>query len=431
MIRVTRLNTIMFILMFLLFAFVSKLFTLIHIKIAGIEYLIWFVFATALLLINFVFSSQSFTLKPSYILLLGILFVFCFFNFFVVDVPLNHYLQGVFFTFLFAFNFILFYNIKLSKDDFFLIVNALIFIISVIGLSAYVERIFFVGEYNSFFLRGVSTLAKDPAFAASLLNINIVLCLVMYSLRRKRKYIFLAIFSFITIALLLFLKSLIAALIIFIIFINYFYSSRIVKYFIYVVAALSVLFFIFLSKPLVEEFQYKFNLYFGAGAEKIPRNALYLASFKMAKDHFPFGSGQGTFGSYPVGKQYSQIYYDYDLDKLHGLGPDDALGKTDSHFIFDTYWTGILGEMGFVASFFYLWLWWLPALKSFNYLRSKDLEAKALSFIITMITASIFIESIAAPTPGQLQFIVLYTGLCAVALRLLLHNKTDYQTTFD
>lgn len=424
MIKATQLNKIIFILMFLLFAFASRILGLIEMKVTGIDYIIWILFAGILFTLNFGLITSTFSVKPSYVLLFLILIGFTFCNFFVVDVPLKRFLQGSFFTLLFAINFMLFYNLKISLHDFFSVLNILIIIISFIGIAAYFERIFIAAEYNSFFLRGVTTIAKDPVYAASLLNINLILCLVMYFLRRQRRYLIFAIFSVLTIALLLFLKSLIAALIIVLVFINYFYSSIIIKYFFYVIIGVSSVLFIILGKPLAEEFEYKFNLYFGAGAEKTPRNALYLAGYKIAVDYFPFGSGQGTFGSYPVGKEYSQIYYDYGLDKLHGLGHDDALGKTDSHFIFDTYWSSILGEMGFIASFFFIWLWFLPAIKAFRYLDSKRLELKSLSFIITMVTISVFIESIAAPTPGQLQFIIIYAGLCAIALRLLINQST-------
>ncbi|MBL7874121.1 MAG: O-antigen ligase family protein [Cyclobacteriaceae bacterium] len=350
---------------------------------------------------------------------MAFLILFCLVNYFFVNVSISSYAQGMFFSFLFAFNFILFYNLGLSKSDFFLLSDVIIFIITLIAILSYFERIFFSGEYQSYFLRGVITLVKDPAFAAALFNINIILSLSIYLVNKQRKYLYIVIFSIITISLLLFLKALIAAIIICLVFITIYYNSQVTKLFLYVLAVFFFLMLMITGKPLVEEIKYKAELYFGQGSERTPRNALYIAGFKMARDHFPFGSGQGTFGSYPVGKEYSKVYYDYNLDKVHGLGPEDAQGKTDSNFIFDTYWSSILGEMGFIGGFTYLFLWILPANKSRRFLKSHDLETRAIAFFVFMTIVSVFIESIASPIPGQLQFIVIYSGLGAIGYRIL------------
>lgn len=247
----------------------------------------------------------------------------------------------------------------------------------------------------------------------------------MYILTKKRQYIYIGGFSVITIALLLFLKSVIASIVICYVFIKIFLRSKFTKFFVYCTVALLFVVVAFSGKPLVEDIRYKYSLYFGPTSEKIPRNALYIASFQIAKDYFPFGSGQGTFGSLPVGRHYSKIYYDYNLNTIHGLSPADALGKTDSHFIFDTHWSSVLGELGFIGALLLMTLWVYPALKSYRYLSSSNIEFKALAFFITMSTISIFIESIGAPIPNQLQFIMLYAGLGGVAFRLLTNTSKE------
>lgn len=422
MIKASRLNVIIFLMMFLAFAFISKLAALVGIRIAGLEYLIWFFFALFILTINIGLTSQRFILKSTYLILLSILLTICVVNYFFVDVPVIRYLQGTFFSFLFAFNFILFYNLKFEKEDFFFIAKCLIAIITTIAVSAYIERIFVEDEYPSFFLRGVSTIAKDPGFATTLFNINIIFCFALFLVERKKKYIYLICFSFITIALMLFIKAFVVSLIICFIFIRSFLKKNILKYYFYGIAILFFLLIVVAGKPLIKDITYKYSLYFGPGSERIPRNALYIASFEIARDYFPLGSGQGTFGSYPVGKGYSQIYYDYGLDKVHGLSYENALGLSGTQFVFDAYWSSIIGEMGFIAAFFYLWLWFFPALKSYRYLSAPDAESKAISFFVTMTIVAIFIESIAAPMPGQLQFIVIYAGLGAVGVRMLRQN---------
>ncbi|MBK7649500.1 MAG: hypothetical protein IPJ20_00475 [Flammeovirgaceae bacterium] len=112
-----------------------------------------------------------------------------------------------------------------------------------------------------------------------------------------------------------------------------------------------------------------------------------------------------------MGKEYSQIYYDYNLDKVQGLSRDDALRRTDSQFIFDTHWSSIIGEMGFVATMLYLWLWFYPSIRAMRYMKRGTTHSQAIAFTVCMMTISVFIESIAAPLPGQLLFIMLYAGL--------------------
>jgi hypothetical protein len=419
MIKRSQINIGIFILMFLTFTFSARAMSLIDLKISGFEYITWIFFSLILVLVNF--GAPSFKLRISlpYLLLLVFLILFCSANYFFVEISSIRYLQGLFFSFLFALNFILFSNLELDRSDFFLLAKVIVFFITLIAIIVYFERFFFPGEFQAYFLRGVVTIVKDPAFAAALFNINIILCLSLYQVNKQRKYLFIVLFSIVTISLLLFLKALVAAIAICFVFIKVYYNSYFTKLFFYGLAVFFFLMLMVMGKPLVNEIKYKMDLYFGEGSEKTPRNALYIASFKMAKDHFPFGSGQGTFGSYPVGKDYSQVYYDYNLATVHGLGPDDARGRTDSHFIFDTYWSSILGEMGFIAGFIYLFVWLFPAVKSVRFLRSVDVEMRAIGFFVFMTIASVFIESVASPIPGQLQFIIIYAGLGAIGYRLL------------
>lgn len=417
MVKTSQLNKVIFVLMFLTFTFSSRLLSLFDLKIAGFEYVGWIAFSLLLVAINL--SKLKLRITLTYLILLLFLVLFAIANFFAVDVPILIYSQGFFFSFLFVFNFILFSNLELTKRDFFSLARFVIFIINLIAALLYFERIFLPGQFQSFFLRGVVGPTKDPAFAAALFNVNIVLCLALYQISKQRKYLYMVLFLIVTISLLLFLKALLAAIVICFMFIRIYYDSSVTKLFFYGVAMFFFLMLISAGQPLVDEIKYKANLYFGEGSERAPRNALYVAGFKIAKDYFPFGSGQGTFGSYPVGKKYSQVYYDYDLAAVHGLSPDDARGGTDSNFVFDTYWSSILGEMGLIPGLIYLFLWLLPAIEAKRFLRSIDVEMKAVAFIVFMTIASVFIESVASPIPGQLQFIIIYAGLGAIGYRLL------------
>lgn len=412
--------------MFAVFVFISKLTDLTGIKIVGLDYLLWMAMAGVLLTLNLGLARHPFLLNRTHILLFLILLIFCICNFFTVKVGLVRYLQGTFFSFLFAATFIVFYNIRIEKKDLYKIIDSVILVITFAGVAAYLERIFIDGQYESFFLRGVKTLAKDAAFLSTLLNISVILCFTMYVIKRKAVYLYLGMFSIATVALMLFLKALIASGIICLVFIALFFYSSIVRYILYASIFTGVIALLAFGGPLTDEIEKRYNLYFGPGSEKIPRNALYIAGFKIARDHFPFGSGQGTFGSYPVGKEYSSVYYRYGLNNVHGLSRREALGfgKENTRFVFDTYWSSILGEMGFIATFFFVWLWFFPALRVYRYIKSSNKEVKALAFFTIMILVSIFIESIALALPGQVQFIILYAGLGAIVLRMILKEAS-------
>ena len=77
------------------------------------------------------------------------------------------------------------------------------------------------------------------------------------------------------------------------------------------------------------------------------RSRITYSSVEIAKDYFPLGTGFGTFGSYVSGENYSPIYYDYNLYRIHGLKPDNH------NFISDTFWPMILGQFGIFGFIMY------------------------------------------------------------------------------
>ena len=71
------------------------------------------------------------------------------------------------------------------------------------------------------------------------------------------------------------------------------------------------------------------------------RAMLTLASPFVAWDHFPFGSGWGTFGSAFSAEPYSPVYGMYRMAGIWGLSPSYPA------FVSDTYWPMILAQTGF------------------------------------------------------------------------------------
>ena len=80
------------------------------------------------------------------------------------------------------------------------------------------------------------------------------------------------------------------------------------------------------------------------------RSALSITSLKIGKDHFPIGSGFGTYASWVSGESYSKIYNIYGLSKVWGLSPDFH------EFVADTFWPMIIGQFGFIGLAIYTFI---------------------------------------------------------------------------
>ena len=99
----------------------------------------------------------------------------------------------------------------------------------------------------------------------------------------------------------------------------------------------------------------KFNVYYVEGfqddAQEMARPLTYETGMEiMFKDYIPFGSGLGSFGTAAAAKEYSPLYYDYQLNNVWGLTPENPM------FLADAFYP-TLAEYGIVGLFFFLWFW--------------------------------------------------------------------------
>ena len=99
----------------------------------------------------------------------------------------------------------------------------------------------------------------------------------------------------------------------------------------------------------------KFNAYYVEGfqeeAQAMARPATYETGMTiMFKDYIPFGSGLGSFGTAAAAKEYSPLYYKYNLNEIWGLNPENPM------FLADAFYP-TLAEFGIVGLFFFLWFW--------------------------------------------------------------------------
>ena len=99
----------------------------------------------------------------------------------------------------------------------------------------------------------------------------------------------------------------------------------------------------------------KFNAYYVEGfqedAQAMARPATYETGMQiMFHDYVPFGSGLGSFDTAAAAKEYSPLYYKYNLNEIWGLDP------TNPMFLADAFYP-TLAEYGIVGLFFFLWFW--------------------------------------------------------------------------
>lgn len=101
----------------------------------------------------------------------------------------------------------------------------------------------------------------------------------------------------------------------------------------------------------------KFNGYYVEGmegddvSELAARPASYKTAFgKIIWDYFPFGSGLGSFATAAVAKEYSPLYYKYELNEIWGMTPDYT------GFVADCFYPS-LAEYGVVGIFLFCVFW--------------------------------------------------------------------------
>ena len=134
----------------------------------------------------------------------------------------------------------------------------------------------------------------------------------------------------------------------------------------------------------------------------VARSALYMTGVRVARDHFPLGAGLGRYGGYIAASHYSPMYEKYDLDLVSGLEPG-------GHFLDDTFWPLIVGELGVLGLILYLWVCWrlfLFSWRAYRELGSPLIRGFALGTCMVFVEG--LVESLADPVfvkPPQAYFL--------------------------
>ncbi|MDR0890974.1 MAG: O-antigen ligase family protein [Endomicrobium sp.] len=311
------------------------------------------------------------------------------------------------------------YNFNFSSDEIDYFIDLIIKTIIVIALSFYIEVVIHTVIVDSIFINSSIFMY---GFFASLCNQAIILSLAQYHKLRKNKYIRYIIFLSITVVITLQLKAIIALLIVFAGYFFYMHKHKI-KVFLIVSVSMFIVVAVLLSIPSLNDKIKKYAIMYNFTVDNdIPRILLYKTSFSILYDFFPFGTGQGTFGSVPVNIEYSKVYSDYGIDNTFGLRKDDIV-----EFKMDTHWSSIIGENGIIGLILYVLLM-TYAIRKYKSCVPSEMISKSNMYILTFSTGCMILESIALPLPNRLSFIVIYSGLSAIILKHEKMNCHNYKT---
>ena len=344
----------------------------------------------------------TFKYKIAIILMVSYLFV----NYFLSNAPALNYILGIGFTFLFLMVFILASHIKSSENIIIKIFNLIlifIFLMSIFPISQ--------GIIEATNLRWKHGLFREVGAFGSAMNIGTIIGISLFIITSKKKYIYIALFFSIGVLMTILKKTMISNIIVWYFFFLYFLGLRNrFKMIIYallfvVIASISI------GQDVVDNIQENQIYLEGNGAEGHVRLGMYIASFNIAGDYFPFGSGMGTFGSLAsIINGYSNIYYDYNVSNIGSNSAQDV--ANGHHTLLDTYWPHILGELGVVGLILFFYIWSYPARQSIKFMKySSSPFLTGLSFYIVLMGIIMTWEGFTLYTPEVPAFVLLHFGI--------------------
>ncbi len=155
--------------------------------------------------------------------------------------------------------------------------------------------------------------------------------------------------------------------------------------------------------------------------ESFARPVMYVTAGQILFDHFPFGTGSASFGTAASSMNYSQVYFEYNIDNVHGIS-----WRSEESFICDAFYPS-LAQYGVIGLILFIWFWFY----AYNFLRIMIRTNPTLyrtQFITgAMIITFLLIESIAATTLTHCSgtIIMCILGMsCAYGKQLFKKNAT-------
>ena len=134
---------------------------------------------------------------------------------------------------------------------------------------------------------------------------------------------------------------------------------------------------------LIDTYIRYFTTQYGESA----RQSLTINSFNVLIDYFPLGVGFGKFASFYARKNYSEYYYQYNMEKIYGLEPHNPVFATD------TYWPSIIGETGLIGTIIFVSIF-IILYRSLM----KKINKKSLNNAYNLFAMFVFIQSLVEST---------------------------------
>lgn len=366
----------------------------------------------------FFIGNNKFRIHRKYLTYLIIILIFITINYFVADVrPLNYFL-GILFTFNFVTIFLLSSNTNLSITTIIKFLKFLLYLILFFSIPPLIG-----GLIDGDSLRTHPGLFREAGALGTTMNCGLIIAVSLFIFTKKKIYLYFALFLTFGVFFTTLKKAIICSCIIWFTYAYFFLSFR--KMLNFLIYSISFLFLsiLFVGAQILQDIYENIDYLERAGDEHV-RLAMYLASFKIANNYFPFGCGLGSFGSIPslIGS-YSKIYYEYGIADIQPLGPE-IVASGATHMLFDTYWPHILGEMGFLGFILFSLIWLFPISKSLKALKNinDNIFIKSAAFFIFSITILVTIEGFTLYTPEIPAFVFLESGIGGY---LFYHLKTS------
>jgi hypothetical protein len=276
---------------------------------------------------------------------------------------------------------------------------------------------------------------REVAAFASVMTFSTVLSLMLYKIKGDKKYKKLALFFTCIVFVSTLKKTILVLLVVWFLYIIYFYSvKKLINIktggFVFVVVL------VLLQSGILQNIEQNIDYHDRVGNEGHVRIAMYITSVKIAVDHFPLGSGFGTFGSFaslinnPIEEGYfdykfNDIYQEYGVHSLAGNGEEAARDGTLTHL--DTYWPHIIAETGLIAVFLIICFFYKICSVCMKERNNPSVYIKCIYFYVCVCVISFFIEGLGLIQPEIPFYIFFISGLTGI----LLNNEKKVRRLYN
>ena len=138
-----------------------------------------------------------------------------------------------------------------------------------------------------------------------------------------------------------------------------------------------------------------------SGIDLAGRIQMFITSFQVSIDYFPFGSSLGTFGGSVASLFYSPLYYEYGISEIIGFYPPEYQ-LSGFNFLSDFKWTHIIAEFGLISSSIFFIIYFFPLVK-FYYNKIYRIYPHHY-FLTASLSILLFVEGFGSSIPENLAF---------------------------